>query len=213
MSQPRSDSVGVSYDDMQLAEYICTLGGYSLYLIFIVVYNRLSGIGTGWKLPVSIPLNLLQTFYMNDLFYCPALLKDIRESKRIFLLIQKYVVAATRSPPPLRLETISGRDGQGPAHENLRLSLQSQRKPGQGKKAESIVQGTWEFAGAWRGSFEPSTAAHSKECKRSPEQFIPTGFPSHNNLQTGTEDSANHLPTPDLARSGRVLPSSTKSLF
>ena len=37
---------------------------------------------------------------------------------------------------------------------------------------------------------ELSTAAHSKECKRSPQQFIPAGFPLHNQLPTGTEDSA-----------------------
>ena len=36
---------------------------------------------------------------------------------------------------------------------------------------------------------ELSTDAHSKECKRSPQQFIPAGFPLHDNLPTGTEDS------------------------
>ena len=36
---------------------------------------------------------------------------------------------------------------------------------------------------------ELSTVAHSKECKRSPQQFIPAGFPLHDNLSTGTEDS------------------------
>ena len=34
---------------------------------------------------------------------------------------------------------------------------------------------------------ELSTDAHSKECKRSPQQFIPAGFPLHNNLPTGTK--------------------------
>ena len=52
---------------------------------------------------------------------------------------------------------------------------------------------------------ELSTAAHSKECKRSPQQFIPAGFPLHNQLPTGTEDSASPLTTPDMVRSGRVL--------
>ena len=52
---------------------------------------------------------------------------------------------------------------------------------------------------------ELSTAAHSKECKRSPQQFIPAGFPLHNQLPTGTEDSAIPLTTPDMVRSGRVL--------
>ena len=60
---------------------------------------------------------------------------------------------------------------------------------------------------------ELSTAAHSKECKRSPQQFIPAGFPLHNQLPTGTEDSAIPLTTPDMVRSGRVLPTSVKSLL
>ena len=57
---------------------------------------------------------------------------------------------------------------------------------------------------------ELSTAAHSKECKRSPQQFIPAGFPLHNQLPTGTEDSAIPLTTPDMVRSGRVLRTSVK---
>ena len=52
---------------------------------------------------------------------------------------------------------------------------------------------------------ELSTASHSKECKRSPQQFVPAGFPLHDNLPTGTEDSARPLTTPDMVRSGRVL--------
>ena len=60
---------------------------------------------------------------------------------------------------------------------------------------------------------ELSTAAHSKECKRSPQQFIPAGFPLHNQLPTGTEDSAIPLTTPDMVRSGRVLQTSVKSPF
>ena len=36
---------------------------------------------------------------------------------------------------------------------------------------------------------ELSTVAHSKECKRSPQQFIPAGFPLHDQPPTGTEDS------------------------
>ena len=51
---------------------------------------------------------------------------------------------------------------------------------------------------------ELSTAAHSKECKRSPQQFIPAGFPLHNQLPTGTEDSASPLTTPDMVRSGQM---------
>ncbi len=61
--------------------------------------------------------------------------------------------------------------------------------------------------------YELSTVAHSKECKRSPQQFIPAGFPLHNQLPTGTEDSAIPLTTPDMVRSGRVLQTSVKSPF
>ena len=59
--------------------------------------------------------------------------------------------------------------------------------------------------------YKLSTDAHSKECKRSPQQFIPAGFPPHDTLQPGTEDSASPLTTPDMVRSGRVLPTSVKS--
>ncbi|RGY61367.1 hypothetical protein DXA34_07260 [[Clostridium] symbiosum] len=53
---------------------------------------------------------------------------------------------------------------------------------------------------------ELSTASHSKECKRSPQQFIPSGFPLHVQPPTGMEDSAIPLTTPDMVRSGRVPP-------
>ena len=53
--------------------------------------------------------------------------------------------------------------------------------------------------------YELRAAAHSKECKRSPQQFIPAGFPLRGQPPTGTEDSAIPLTTPDMVRSGRVL--------
>ena len=37
--------------------------------------------------------------------------------------------------------------------------------------------------------------------------------PFHDQPPTGTEDSASPLTTPDMVRSGRVLPTSVKSLF
>ena len=52
-----------------------------------------------------------------------------------------------------------------------------------------------------------------KSANGTPQQFIPAGFPLHNQLPTGTEDSAIPLTTPDMVRSGRVLPTSVKSLF
>ena len=36
--------------------------------------------------------------------------------------------------------------------------------------------------------YELSTDAHSKECKRSPQKFIPAGFPITTNSIPGTED-------------------------
>ena len=45
---------------------------------------------------------------------------------------------------------------------------------------------------------------------RKPLQFIPAGFPPHDNLQPGTEDSAGPLTTPDTIRSERVLQTSVK---
>ena len=58
--------------------------------------------------------------------------------------------------------------------------------------------------------YELSTDAHSKECKRSPQQSIPAGFPPHDNLHPGMEDSASPLTAPDMVRSGRVLLTSVK---
>ena len=57
---------------------------------------------------------------------------------------------------------------------------------------------------------ELSTASYSKECKRSPQQSIPAGFPPHDNLPPGMEDSASPLTAPDMVRSGRVLLTSVK---
>ena len=62
-------------------------------------------------------------------------------------------------------------------------------------------------------SYEFSTAMRFEKCKRSSQQFIPAGFPPHENLQPGTEDSAIPLTTPDMVRSGRVLHTSVKSQF
>jgi hypothetical protein len=57
---------------------------------------------------------------------------------------------------------------------------------------------------------ELSTASHSKERKRSPKEFILTGFPFHDNLQSGTKDS--YTNPPSAGRSGGVLIDSIKSL-
>ncbi|SUY60323.1 Uncharacterised protein [[Clostridium] symbiosum] len=102
------------------------------------------------------------------------------------IIYRKYVVAATRFPSPLRLETISGRNGLCPVP----------RKP----PPESFVPGDNLPRGSRRNQLrrghgsppvlsevphELSTAAHSKECKRSPQQFIPAGFPPSRHPPTG----------------------------
>ncbi|BDF24315.1 hypothetical protein CE91St65_21950 [[Clostridium] symbiosum] len=57
-------------------------------------------------------------------------------------------------------------------------------------------------------SYELSTDAHSKECKRSPQQFIPTGFPLHDQPPTGTEDSEK----PDSPHRPRSVPDASSIL-
>lgn len=52
---------------------------------------------------------------------------------------------------------------------------------------------------------ELSTASHSKERKRSPKEFILTGFPHHDNPQAGTKDSYTQSHPPSAGRSGSVL--------
>ena len=46
---------------------------------------------------------------------------------------------------------------------------------------------------------------HSKERKRSPEQFILAGFPLHDNLNPGLKTHKTTSTTPDIGRPGRVL--------
>ena len=126
---------------------------------------------------------------------------------------RKHVVAAT-GPSPFKVG-----DNQRPER-----TMSGVRKP----SPESSVPGENLTGGSRRNQLrrghgsppvlsevphELSTDAHSKECKRSPQQFIPAGFPLHNQLPTGTEDSAIPLTTPDMVRSGRVPPTSVKSPF
>ena len=53
---------------------------------------------------------------------------------------------------------------------------------------------------------ELSTVAYSKECKRSPQQFSPAGFPLRDQPPHGDGRlSPPPLTTPDMVRSGRAL--------
>ena len=113
---------------------------------------------------------------------------------RFGICLRKHVVAAT-GPSPFKVG-----DNQRPER-----TMSGVRKP----PPESSVPGENLNRGSRRNQLrrghgsppvlsevphELSTAAHSKECKRSPQQFIPAGFPLHNQLPTGTEDSA--IPSP-----------------
>ena len=113
---------------------------------------------------------------------------------------------ARQGPPHLRLETISARNGPCPVPRKPppESSVPGENLP-RGSRRNQLRRGHGSPPVLSEVLYELSTAAHSKECKRSPQQFIPAGFPLHNQLPTGTEDSASPLTTPDMVRSGRVL--------
>ena len=124
----------------------------------------------------------------------PSRLPYERIAEGLISVCRKYVVAATR-PSPFKVG-----DNQRPER-----TMSGVRKP----PPESSVPGENLPRGSrrnqfWRGhgspsvlnevSHEFSTAMRFEKCKRSPQQFIPAGFPLHNQLPTGTEDSA--IPSP-----------------
>ena len=124
---------------------------------------------------------------------------------------RKHVVAATR-PSPFKVE-----DNQRPER-----TMSGVRKP----PPESSVPGETLTGGRRRNQLrrghgsppvlsevphELSTDAHSKECKRSPQQFIPAGFPLTTTFNRGRKTQTNSPTTPDMVRSGRVLRASVKS--
>ena len=118
---------------------------------------------------------------------------------------RKHVVAATGSSP------FKVRDNQRPERtmSGVRKPPPESSVPGEnlprGSRRNQLRRGHGSPPVLSEVPHELSTDAHSKECKRSPQQFIPAGFPLHNQLPTGTEDSAIPLTTPDMVRSGRVL--------
>ena len=132
---------------------------------------------------------------------------------RFDICLRKHVVAAT-GPSPFKVG-----DNQRPERtmSGVRKPSPESSVPGEnlprGSRRNQLRRGHGSPPVLGEVPHELSTAAHSKECKRSPQQFIPAGFPPHDNLQPGTEDSAIPLTTPDMVRSGRVLPTSVKSLF
>ena len=126
---------------------------------------------------------------------------------------RKHVVAATR-PSPFKVG-----DNQRPERtmSGVRKPPPESSVPGEtlngGRRRNQFCRGYGSPSVLNEVSHEFSTAMRFEKCKRSPQQFIPAGFPLHNQLPTGTEDSASPLTTPDMVRSGRVLHTSVKSHF
>ena len=136
-----------------------------------------------------------------------------RIAEGLVSVYRKHVVAATR-PSPFKVG-----DNQRPERtgSGVRKPPPESSVPGEnldrGSRRNQLRRGHGSPPVLSEVPHELSTAAHSKECKRSPQQFIPAGFPLHNQLPTGTEDSASPLTTPDMVRSGRVLQTSVKFPF
>ena len=88
--------------------------------------------------------------------------------------------------PHLRLEIISGRNGPCPAS---RKPSPESSVPGEnlnrGSRRNQLRRGHGSPPVLGEVPHELSTAAHSKECKRSPQQFIPAGFPYTTNFPRG----------------------------
>ena len=82
-----------------------------------------------------------------------------------------------------------------------------------GKKGEKDSGGNLKFIGTYRGFFEVSTVMHFEERERFPKELFLPGFPTRDNLQTGTEDSYPPLTIPNPDRHRRRSHSSIKSLF
>ena len=125
---------------------------------------------------------------------------------RFGICLRKHVVAAT-GPSPFKVG-----DNQRPER-----TMSGVRKP----PPESSVPGENLTRGSRRNQLrrghgsppvlgevphELSTAAHSKECKRSPQQFIPAGFPSTTNFPRGRKTQ----PSPSPHRTWSVPDASSK---
>ena len=134
---------------------------------------------------MSRPLSA--TVYGKIRYAINGLFKKLR--KILISACRKHVVAR-QGPPHLRLETISGRSGPCPVPRKLppESSVPGNNLP-RGSRRNQLRRGHGSPPVLGEVPHELSTAAHSKECKRSPQQFIPAGFPLHDQPPTGTEDS------------------------
>ena len=95
----------------------------------------------------------------------------------MILACRKHVVAATGSSP------FKVRDNQRPERtmSGVRKPTPESSVPGEnlprGSRRNQLRRGHGSPPVLGEVPHELSTAAHSKECKRSPQQFIPAGFP------------------------------------
>ena len=119
---------------------------------------------------------------------------------------RKYVVAATGS------SQFKVRDNQRPERtmSGVRKPSPESSVPGdnldQGSRRNQLRRGHGSPPVLSEVPHELSTDAHSKECKRSPQQFIPAGFPIHDNLPRGR----NTQPSPSPHRTWSVPDASSK---
>ena len=70
-----------------------------------------------------------------------------------------------------------------------------------GNPGENHSGGNLKFIGTYRGLFEVSSVMNFEERERFPKELFLLGFPTHDSLQPGTEDSPPlplTIPNPDL---------------
>ena len=126
---------------------------------------------------------------------------------------RKHVVVAT-GPSPFKVG-----DNQRPERtmsgvENLRLSVPSPVKNCPGEVGGINCGGDMGVRRCLARSLTSLALLRTPKSANGPRSnsFRPDS-PLHNQLPTGTEDSASPPTTPDMVRSGRVLPTSVKSLI
>ena len=144
-----------------------------------------------------------QRFHVREIRYAfNVRFKRIAED--LISACRKHVVAAT-GPSPFKVG-----DNQRPERtmSGVRKLPPESSVPGEnltrGSRRNQLRRGHGSPPVLSEVPHELSIAAHSKECKRSPKQFIPAGFPLHDNLPRGRKTQPVPLITPYMVRSGRV---------
>ena len=117
-----------------------------------------------------------------------------------------------QGPLHLRLETISARNGPCPVP---RKPSPESSVPGEnltgGSRRNQLRRGHGSPPVLSEVSHELSTAAHSKECKRSRSNSFRPDSPLTTTFNRGRKTQTNSPTTPDMVPSGRVLRASVKS--